>query len=92
LSSISRERLAELYPVVRLVLDEALSLGPRARALTPGSRLLGEIPELDSQAVVHVLVGLEEQFGISFEDDIDADAFATLESLTTLVAKKTSVK
>ena len=74
------------------MLDEALSLGERAYELTPESRLLGAIPELDSQAVVAVLVGLEERFGMTFDDDeIDADVFSTLGSLVGLVARKSKM-
>jgi acyl carrier protein len=65
-----------------------LSLGRRAHALKPESRLLGALPELDSQAVVNVLLAMEERFGISIsDDDVTADSFATLESLTALVSR-----
>jgi acyl carrier protein len=88
LASISAEQRASLYDEVRSVLDEALSLGRRAHALTPESRLLGALPELDSQAVVNVLLAVEERFGIRIsDDDVTADSFATLESLTALVAR-----
>jgi acyl carrier protein len=80
-----------LYPDVRSVLDATLSLGARARDLKPGSRLLGTLPELDSQAVLHVLMGLEERFGITIaDDDVDAGVFETLETLTEFVARKTA--
>lgn len=87
--SISIEEDQEIYRKVKAVLDEALSLGPSAYELRPESPLLGTIPELDSQAVLNVLVTLEEQFGIVFDDDdVDASAFDTLESLKGLVAGK----
>ena len=74
---------------VQCVLDETLSLGARAYELQVDSQLLGAIPELDSAAVVNVLMGLEEQFDISIEDDeIDAHVFETLGSLSELIAKK----
>ena len=43
---------------VRGILEQTLSLGPRAAQLTPASRLLGAIPELDSMAVINVLTAM----------------------------------
>lgn len=89
MSTPAHERPQELYRKVQAVLDETLSLGARAYDLKPESQLLGAIPELDSQAVLAVLMGLEEHFDIVIEDDdVDAEVFATLESLTTLVGEK----
>jgi acyl carrier protein len=76
---------------IKTVLEETLSLGQRAQQLTPDSELLGAVPELDSQAVLSVLVGIEEHFQISIDDDdIDAEVFATLGSLAALVESKVS--
>jgi len=89
LTSMAIESTDAIYDQVRAVLDEALSLGGRARELSPDSPLLGAIPELDSQAVLGVLMGLEERLAITIDDDeIDADVFETLQSLTALVARK----
>ena len=74
---------------VQSVLKETLSLGDRADALGPDSELLGAVPELDSQAVLHILVGLEDHFDIVVEDDdVDASSFETLGSLVKLVEGK----
>ena len=71
------------------ILGRALSLGDRADSLGPESRLLGEIPEFDSMAVLAVITALEEHFGFVVDDDeISADTFETVGSLTTLVAEK----
>ena len=81
----------EILQGIRAVLDEALGLGKRAYELTVDNQLLGGIPELDSQAVLHVLLGLEEQFDIEVEDDdVDAEVFATVGSLAELVRRKRS--
>jgi acyl carrier protein len=91
LTQNSAEDLAKYYRDVQSVLDETLSLGPRAYQLKPSSALLGALPELDSQAVLNVLMGIEERFGIAIADDeVDAEVFATLESLTKLVMRKTA--
>ena len=74
---------------VKNVLAQALQLGPRAEALNENSPLLGALPELDSMAVVSILTSLEEHFGFTVEDDeINADTFATLGTLTTFVEQK----
>jgi len=74
---------------VKRILRDALQLGPKADRLTEASALLGAIPELDSMAVVTVITLIEEEFSVSVHDDeISADTFATLGSLTTFVAEK----
>jgi acyl carrier protein len=68
------------------VLDDALSLQGRALAFDRGTLLLGALPELDSMAVLALISGLENQFGIAFQDDqLDGAAFATVDSLSALV-------
>lgn len=75
---------------VRTVLSDALSLGGRTSAMTPATPLLGAIPELDSMAVVSLILKLEEHFGIEVADDeIEASTFATLGSLSAFVEQKT---
>lgn len=74
---------------VKNILTQQLQLGARADALTEISPLLGAIPELDSMAVVSILTGMEDHFGFTVEDDeISADTFATLGTLTRFVEQK----
>lgn len=74
---------------VRSVLADTLQLGARAQSLSADSGLLGSLPELDSMAVVAVITALEERFGIVVDDDeITADTFATLGTLTAFVTDK----
>jgi len=74
---------------VKSLLARSLQLGPRAEALTAASPLLGALPELDSMAVVTILTALEEHYGFTVDDDeISADTFATLGSLTEFVQRK----
>ncbi len=50
------------------------------------TQLLGALPEFDSMAVVMVLTQLEETLGLAVADDeIDAEVFETLGSLTAFV-------
>ncbi len=74
---------------VRMVLMGVLQLGPKFQAMDASTPLLGAIPELDSMAVVNVIAGLEDHFGISVADDeIGAATFATLGKLTAFVEEK----
>ena len=74
---------------VRAVLWETLQISPDKHPLPRDAELFGAIPEFDSMAVVNVVTALEERLDIMFEDDeITAEAFATVGSLTDLVETK----
>mgnify|MGYP006303387143 CR=1 FL=1 len=76
---------------VRAVLWETLQISPERYPLTRDAQLFGAIPEFDSMAVVNVVTALEERLEIVFEDEeITAEAFATVGSLTDLVDSKLS--
>ena len=71
------------------ILDQSLQLGDRASSFDESTRLLGEVAELDSMAVLTVLLGLEEHFGIVVDDDdVSADTFETVGTLASMVAEK----
>jgi acyl carrier protein len=77
---------------VRAVLTRSLQLGNRGGALERSTPLLGNLPELDSMAVVHVLAAIEEQFGIVVaDDDVSAETFSTFGSLADFVESKLAV-
>ena len=79
-----------LDDVKRLLIDVLSLSGDEAR-MDADTPLLGSLPELDSMAVVNVIGALEEQFGITVEDDeISARTFATLGSLANFVAEKSA--
>ncbi len=74
---------------VKTVLGQTLQLGDRVRAFDASTGLFGDIPEFNSMAVVTVITALEEQFGITVEDDeITAEVFETVGSLSRFVEKK----
>lgn len=74
---------------LRKILADSLQLGPRASALTPSDRLLGTIPEFDSMAVVTVITMIEDEFGITVDDDeLSAEVFETLGALEKFVSGK----
>ena len=74
---------------LKRILGDTLQLGSRAQSLTTSSALLGAIPEFDSMAVVTVLTMIEDEFGITVEDDeVSAEVFATLGTLCGFVESK----
>ena len=74
---------------VKSILGEVLQLGDRASALQEQTALLGNLPELDSMAVVAVITGVEDRFGIYVEDDeLNAGVFSTVGTLTAFVETK----
>jgi acyl carrier protein len=76
---------------VKRLLDEVLSLKGRGMTFTRDTPLLGAVPELDSMAVVALVNGLEERFGLVVDDDdFDGQTFATVGSLADFVAEKLS--
>jgi acyl carrier protein len=75
-----------VLPEVLRVLDQALNLQGRSASFQRDTPLLGALPELDSMAVLAVITGLENHFGIAFEDDdLNGTVFATVGSLSDLV-------
>ncbi len=74
---------------VKNILADTLNLGARKANLTANTPLLGNLPELDSMAVIHVLTALEEHFGIVVDDDdISANTFESVASLSAFVDGK----
>ena len=74
---------------IREILRDALQLGSRADKLTATSPLLGAVPEFDSMAVVTVLTMVEDEFGITIDDDeVSGEVFETVGSLVGFVHRK----
>jgi acyl carrier protein len=71
---------------VKAVVVETLAIQDRADSIDATTPLLGSLPELDSMAVLEVLLALEERFGVAIDgEDVTAESFETLESLAALV-------
>ena len=74
---------------VKKILRDTLNLGDRADKLTAESPLLGGLPEFDSMAVVTVVTMIEDELGVTIEDDeLSAEVFATVGSLAEFVSQK----
>ena len=77
-----------MQDVISLI-GETLQIEDQAQEFDADTPLLGHIPELDSMAVVTLITSIEEQFDITIEDDeISADAFATVGTLAEFVDEK----
>ena len=71
---------------VKDVLVETLGLEDQADAIGATTPLLGSLPELDSMAVLELMLALEERFGIEIDgEDVTAEVFETLGSLAAFV-------
>ncbi len=72
------------------VLVHVLAIEERADSIVAETPLLGELPELDSLAVVELAVALEERFGIVIDDeDFTGDVFDTVGTLAAFIDTKT---
>jgi acyl carrier protein len=79
----------DLVPQVRSLLVRVLGIEEREHLLDASTPLLGELPELDSLAVVELAVALEEEFDIVVDDaDVTGELFATVGSLAEYVADR----
>ena len=79
----------ETLPRIKKILRDTLNLGDRAEKLTSDSPLLGGLAEFDSMAVVSVVTMIEDEYGITIDDDdLSADVFATVGTLAEFVLQK----
>lgn len=79
----------EVFIEVRKVIGDALQLGVRLEGLERDTPLVGNLPELDSMAVVTIITALEDNFGFIVEDDDDlSTAFETLGNLVDYAEEK----
>jgi len=74
---------------IKKILTDTLGLGDRLDTMGSDMILLGNVPELDSVAVVTVIIAIEKKFSITIKDDeISAQTFATLGTLVDFVENK----
>jgi acyl carrier protein len=72
----------EIIEIVKRVLHISANLDSH-------TALIGAIPEFDSMSVVLILTALENQYGFVVDDDeITADIFETISTLTAFVEQK----
>ena len=75
------------------LLDKTLNLNGRGLEFIESTKLLGELPELDSLAVRELLSAIEQHYKIHIEDDeIDGSVFETVGSLYKYIQHKVGQK
>ncbi len=80
----------QLKQQIKEMIVERLFLDADPNAIADDENLM-ENYEIDSVNLFEIVVGLEEQFEISFEDeDFSVDLFATIDSLAEYVERKRS--
>ena len=85
----SVEQSTDVTGEVKAVLVETLGVEDRAATIDASTPLLGSLPELDSMAVLELVAALEQRFGIAVDDDdVTAEVFESLGSLTAFVQDK----
>src|SRR6476620_2926819 len=71
---------------LKVVLVKTLGIQERAHTLEPSTELFGSMPELDSMAVVALVVNLEREFDFEIDDeDFTGDVFETIGTLAEFV-------
>jgi acyl carrier protein len=87
------EQSTDVTGEVKAVLVETLGVEDRAATIDASTPLLGSLPELDSMAVLELVAALEQRFGITVDDDdVTAEVFETLGTLTEFVGEKLQTK
>ena len=78
----------QLLGKIQNILVEVLALGPNYTPMNESTRLIGSISELDSIAIVNIILAIEEEFGFDVDDDdISAADFATIATLCDYVKR-----
>lgn len=80
------ETIASTVNQVKSLIGQTLGIADRVDSMNASTRLLGSIPELDSMAVVELLIAIEERFGFEVNSsDIAAGTFETVGTLAAYV-------
>lgn len=74
---------------LRSILEAAVGKRALPATLDDATPLLGAIPELDSMAVLGILTQVQDDFGVTIDDDeISAELFETFGALRRFVESK----
>lgn len=78
-----------LLEEVTQLLVNILQIEARKQLINTDTPLLGAMPEFDSMAVIAVITGLEDYYGVVIDDEeITADIFTTLGTLHQFIVEK----
>jgi acyl carrier protein len=82
-------QLAELKQRIKQLLVDRLKLDLEPASIRDQDRLFGEGLGLDSIDALELVLGVEQEFGVKIEDEeVGAEALASVESLAQFVAAK----
>ncbi len=74
---------------IRCLIGDVIGNTEVAGKLDEYSALLGAMPELDSMAVVNLMLGMERLFGFTVDDDeVEVEIFETVGSLRAFAQSK----
>jgi len=74
---------------LRIMIGEVTGDSVAIHALAEGSPLLGAIPELDSLAIVNLLLAMENKYHFQIDDDeVEQSIFQSLSSLRSFAEEK----
>jgi acyl carrier protein len=80
------ETIASTVDQVKSLIGQTLGIADRVDSMNASTGLLGSLPELDSMAVVELLIAIEERFGFEVNSsDIAAGTFETVGTLAAYV-------
>lgn len=89
MSQMNRVSNSTNFEEVKSVVVQTLGVEDRAASLQPSTPLLGNVPELDSMAVVELLVALERRFQIDIDgEEVTAEVFETMGDLSAFIENK----
>lgn len=72
----------DITETILRILDRDLNLQGTALAFTHDTKLRGNLPQLDSMAIVSLITSLEEELGFEFPDEqLDGAIFETVGTL-----------
>jgi acyl carrier protein len=85
------DKTASTLDEVKALVAETLGIEDRLDSMNASTGLLGELPELDSMAVVMIAAEIENRFGFEIDNaGFTADVFETLGTLAAFVDENRS--
>jgi acyl carrier protein len=82
------DKTTSVLDEVKAIIAQTLGIQDRVHRLSVDSRLLGDIPELDSFGVLELAAALEKRFGFEIHDSaFTAEVFETVGTLAEFVQR-----
>lgn len=86
MSQMNQINSSATFEEVKSIVVQTLGIEDQAPNLRSSTRLLGNIPEFDSMAVVELICALEQHFQIDIDgEELTAEVFETLGDLSAFI-------